>query len=686
MKRKIKNIYSKKYKDINSIIEKRYHFLMIIIGLILALLLINLFYIQIIKKSYYSEQLIKLTRNIVEGPTAPRGRIYDRNHRLIVDNQPIKVIYYKKQKNITTSEEIKLAYFLANNLEINYSKLTESMIRTFWLKNNYDEAKKKISTSEYKLLKERKLTSSDIEKLKLERITDDEINKYSDIDREAAYIYYLMNKGYSYDEKIIKGSDVSDYEYAFIASKSSELSGVDVKLSWERSYPYGDVFKSIIGTISSADSGIPLELKDYYLDKGYSLTDRVGTSYLEYQYDEYLRGTKSKYEITSNGKTLIEEGSRGNDIVLTIDIELQKAVEEILTEEVMKTKNEPNTDYYNRSFAIIADPKTGEILAMAGKQAVLKDGKYKIYDYTPGILTAPVVVGSIIKGASQIVGYNTGALQIGEVRYDNCVKLKGAPTKCSWMSLGRLDDIKALKQSSNTYQFYTAMKVAGVSYYYDMPFNPGSEPFKIYRDTFAEFGLGVKTGIDLPLESTGYKGSSEVGGLLLDFSIGQYDNYTPIQLSQYIGTIANNGNRLKPYLLKEVYKGTSNLSEKIYEAKSEVLNKVNTKDEYLNRVKEGFKAVMEYGGTGSGYIDHSHNPAGKTGTSQSFVDSDSDGVIDKETITNTFASYVPYDDPKVTFTVISPDIYYSDTGSTYQSSVNKRISKRISEKYFEIYG
>jgi len=493
-----------------------------------------------------------------------------------------------------------------------------------------------------------------------------------------------MNKGYSYAEKVIKDTDVTDYEYAFIASKASELNGVDVKLSWERSYPYGDIFKSILGSISSSESGIPLELKDYYLEKGYDLNDRVGTSYLEFQYDDYLRGTKNKYEITSNGKTLIEEGSKGNDIVLTIDIELQKAVEEILEEEIIRAKSEPNTKYYNRSFVIITNPKTGEILVMAGKQVIEKDGEYKIYDYTPGILTSPVVVGSIIKGASHIVGYNTGALKIGENRYDTCVKLKGAPEKCSWKSLGLLNDITALKHSSNTYQFYTALKLSGVSYYYDMPFNPGSEPFKIYRDTFAEFGLGVKTGIDLPLESTGYKGTNEVGGLLLDFAIGQYDNYTPIQLSQYMSTIANNGVRLKPYLLKEVYEG-NDLSKKIYEAKLVELNKVNTNQEYLDRVKEGFKAVMEYGGTGSGYVDRSYRPAGKTGTSQSFVDSDNDGKIDKETVTNTFASYAPYDDPEVTFTVISPDIYYSETGSEYQTSVNKRISKRVSQKYFEMY-
>lgn len=79
------------------------------------------------------------------------------------------------------------------------------------------------------------------------------------------------------------------------------------------------------------------------------------------------------------------------------------------------------------------------------------------------------------------------------------------------------------------------------------------------------------------------------------------------------------------------------------------------------------------------------NPAGKTGTSQSFIDSDGDGKVDKETVTTTFVAYAPYDNPQVTFTVISPDIYYSETGSTYQSTVNKRIAKEVSDAYFSIY-
>jgi len=237
-----------------------------------------------------------------------------------------------------------------------------------------------------------------------------------------------------------------------------------------------------------------------------------------------------------------------------------------------------------------------------------------------------------------------------------------------------------LAQSSNTYQFLTAINVGKGKYAYDKPLKIDTAAFETYRNTFKEFGLGVSTGIDLPVESLGYKGTSTKPGHLLDFSIGQYDTYTPIQLSQYIGTIANNGSRVKPYLLKGYY----NDGKITNQTERKELNKVNTEEKYMKRVKEGFEAVMKYG-TGVGYINMSYKPAGKTGTSQSFIDTDGNGVVDKETITTTFVSYAPSDNPKVTFTVISPDVSHSEGRSTYQSNINKRIADAISKKYFEIY-
>ncbi len=676
-----------KQKQIKEIIDKRFNILIGIVILVVLVLFISLFYVQIVKNEYYLSKVEALNQNIVLGSTAPRGRIYDRNHRLIVDNKPTKIIYYKRQNGVSKKDEVDLAYKLADMIKVPYDNLMTRNLKEFWLQNNPDLAKEKITDEEWKLLDERKLTLDDIEELKIERITKKELKKYKARDKEAAYIYYLMNKGYSYAEKVIKKEGITDEEYALVSENIHVLKGFNTRLDWEREYKYGDVFKTILGTVSTSESGIPYELKNYYLAKGYSMDDRVGTSYLEYQYEDILKGTKNKYEIDDNGEyKLVEAGKRGNDIVLTIDIKLQQAVEAILEKEVRKAVGEPNTQYYNRSFVVITNPKTGEILAMAGKQIVKKDGKYKIYDYTPGITTSPVVVGSIIKGASHIVGYNTGALKIGEYRDDACIKIAATPSKCSWTYLGRINDLDALKYSSNTYQFNTAIKVGKGNYVYNGPLSLKEEAFDIYRKTFNEFGLGVKTGIDLPVESLGYKGSNRVSGLLLDFSIGQYDTYTPIQLSQYMSTIANGGYRMKPYLLKGVYKPTSSkLTNLVSETKPVVLNKINTKNVYLNRVKEGLKMVLEPGGTGYGYIDLAYKPAGKTGTSQSFVDTNNDGVVDTETITHTFAAYAPYNNPKVTFTIISPDVSHQNGSYAYESGVNRRIATEVSKKYFEIY-
>ena len=654
----------------------------------MLVLLISLFNIQIMKNRFYEEKLGELTVTIIEGDSSPRGRIYDRNGVLIVDNKSVRTIYYKKPNRITTKEEIETAYLVAEYINVNYDKLTEDMLKKFWVLNNSSKAKKRITKEEWEKLEVRKLTSEDIEKLKLERVTEKDLSDYKELDKEACYIYNLMNKGYYYTEKAIKNLEVSPEEYSKIAEHLEELPGFNVKLDWERYYPYGDVFKTILGSVSSSSSGIPYNLKEYYLEKGYSLTDRVGTSYIEYQYEEYLKGKKATYQVNDDGSyTELTKGSRGSDIVLTIDIQLQKGIEEIIESELKKAKKENHTDYFDKSYVVINNPKTGEILAMAGKQiAKNKDGEYEIYDYTPGVITSSVTPGSIVKGASHIVGYNEGSLKIGEIRNDACIKIAATPLKCSFREYGNIDDIQALKYSSNTYQFLTAINVGEGNYTYNKALVINEKAFDTYRNTFKEFGLGVKTGIDLPNESLGYQGTNRLSGLLLDFSIGQYDTYTPIQISQYMSTIANDGVRMKPYLLKAVFDSNEeSLTKIIHQTKEKKLNKVKTERKYLDRVKEGFKQVVEPGGTGSGYIDYNYKAAGKTGTAQSFLDTDSDGSIDTATTTTTFAAYAPYDNPEVVFTVISPDVSPEEVSYDAMSRVNMRISQKVSKKYFEIY-
>ncbi len=678
------------YRNISDIIEKRYLFIFIIIILCFSLIMIRLFYLEGIKDEDYKVALSSSKQKIITSSSSPRGRIYDRNYNLLVDNEAVKTIYYKKPKGITSKEEVSLAYKMSEILDIDYSKQSEDTLKEFWILLNEEDARDLITDKEKKLYNERKLNDDDLLKLKKERITNEELDKLNDLDKEASYLYYLMNKGYSYAEKIIKNKNVTEEEYAYVSENINLLSGFNTKLDWERIYLYGNTFKTILGKVSSDSQGIPKEVAEDYLKKGYSLNDRVGISYLEYQYEDYLKGEKATYRLNSdNSYELVSPGKRGNDIVLTIDINLQQSVEDILKEEVYNAKGEVNTDYYNRSFVIVSDPKTGEVLAMAGKQVLFNDdGSKYIVDYTPGVFTLPVTPGSIVKGASIAVGYKYGAIDIGTVMYDECIKIKNTKEKCSWRNLGSLNDIKALQLSSNIYQFKIAMKVAGATYEYDEPLSIDKSAFNKYRDMYASFGLGVKTNIDLPLESIGYKGDSTLPGHLLDFSIGQYDTYTPLQLSVYINTIANSGTRLKPYLVKAIYApsvdGETVFGENIYKKEPEVVGTVSLDEKYMKRIQEGFYAVMQ-GSLGYGYMGLYNYSAGKTGTSQSFIDTDGDNIVDTETITSTFGGYAPYDNPKMSIVTVSPDVAHNNSNISYTSSVNKRITAKVTNKFFEIY-
>lgn len=677
-------------KVLEDVILKRYIFIIVIIFLCFGIIGVRLFSLQILSRDEYIVSLERAVEKRVESTSAPRGRIYDRNYNLLVDNVAVKTIYYKKENNITTKEEVELAYKVADLIEVDYSSLTDYRLKNFWYVQNKEDAKKKITDKEWKLNKERKLSDDDIVDLIFERISEEELGKFKDRDKEAAYIYYLMNKGYSYAEKVIKSKDITEKEYAVISENIDVLHGFNTKLDWERVYLYGDTFKSILGSVSSDTQGIPSELAEYYLDNGYSLADRVGISYLEYQYENYLKGTKAIYKVLpDNTYELVSEGKRGNDIVLTIDINLQKYLEEVLTSEVMNAKGEVNTEYYNRSFAVVSDPNSGEILAMGGKQIrEREDGSRYIVDYTPGIVTLPVTPGSIVKGASMLVGYKYGAINIGDTVQDDCIKIKDTPEKCSWKKLGLIDDVDALRMSSNYYQYLIAIKIGNGTYNYNEALKIDTDAFKKYRDMYSSFGLGVKTGIDLPVESLGYTGKSTLPGHLLDFAIGQYDTYTPIQLSQYINTLANGGTRLKPYLLKEVYSQSLNdedtFGELIYKTDVKALGKVDVDSKYIDRVKYGFNRTV-VDGLGNGYMGYYTNSGGKTGTSQSFIDTDGDNVVDTETITTSFIGYSPADNPKMSIVVVSPDISNSYGEVSYTSPATKRISAKIVNKYFEIY-
>lgn len=601
--------------------KKRFQILKIIIALVFAIIILKLFSVQIIHTKEYSNYVYNNSHAFWYSPSVPRGKIYDRNGKIVVDNAAIKTIYYIKNSKSTLKKEIETAYDLARNIDLDYTTLSSS---------NYEKF------------------------LEMSKSNENE-----EITKKAAYIYYLMNTGYSFAPKIIK-KEITDFEYVYLIS--SNLNGILISNDWKRKYESS--FKSLIGNISS----IPYESKAYYLNNGYSLNDKVGISYLEKIYENTLKGQKSKYEIKDGHLILIEPGKKGNDIYLTIDIDLQNYLDSLLETELIKTKKEYNTKYFNKIFVVIVDPNNGDILAISGKQIVKTTGGYKVYDYTPGTFLNSYTSGSVVKGASHIVGYNTNSLKIGEKRYDTCLKI-GNINKCSWTYLGYINDIDALKYSSNTYQFRTAINVGKGRYEYNKPLSIDENAFNIYRKVFNSFGLGTKTGIEFENETTGIKGTSTLPGFLLDLAIGQYDTYTPIQLAQYVGSLST-GKRYKLKLVKKV-------NDKIIE--DTVLNEIESEKKYLDRVRLGFREAAT-NGLGVNYIYY--KGSGKTGTAETFTDADNDGIVDTPTINKTFVGYFPYDNPKFAFSIVAPDIAY---GNSYGSNITQRISYNMTKKIYEMY-
>ena len=129
---------------------------------------------------------------------------------------------------------------------------------------------------------------------------------------------------------------------------------------------------------------------------------------------------------------------------------------------------------------------------MAGKQLVNEDGQTKVNDFALGTMTSSYPMGSTVKGATVLTGYQTGAIQPGAVQLDEPIKLKGTPTKSSWKTMGYINDLTALKMSSNVYMFKTAMNIAGVQYVRGGTLDIPQKAFDTMRYYFGQFGLGVK--------------------------------------------------------------------------------------------------------------------------------------------------------------------------------------------------
>ncbi|MCI0767753.1 penicillin-binding protein 2 [Bacillus sp. TL12] len=681
-------------------ISIRLNILFFCVFILFSAIIFQLGKVQIVDGETYKNQVEK-NENATTSIPVPRGKIYDREGKPVVDNRALRTITYTRLKGVSSEDILKTAEDIANILEISeeeINKLTEVDKKDYWMQLNKKRAKAKVTKQDEEKFREKGIEGKEldkrIEELRRKSITEEELAELTPQDLKVLVIKSKMSSGYQMTPQIIK-KDVTEQEYTRISENLAKFPGIDATVDWERNYVNGDLFRSVLGNITSAEEGLPKEHLDSYLVRGYNRNDRVGKSYIEQRYEDVLHGTKKevKDNIDKAGNVIqtetVSKGKSGNNLTLTIDMELQKKVEESIGKNLKAFKSsEPLMD---RAFVVMMDPKTGQLLSMAGKRLVEKDGKTEVEDFALGNMVTSYELGSAVKGATLLTGYETGAIQPGTQFYDTPMKFKGTRVKKSWnvSGFGNINDLRALQVSSNVYMFHTALQIAGVNYVPNSSLDIKQAAFDTMRYYFKQFGLGVPTGINLPNEITGQtRQKDSQPGFLLDFSIGQYDTYTPLQLAQYISTIANDGYRMQPQIVQEIREQTSKKEEigKVVQSiEPVVLNRVEVKSEYIDRVKEGFRWVFQEGdGTGVKYFQKApYKPAGKTGTAQTVYGGESKiGRNEKgeriECYNLTLVGYAPYDNPEIAFSVVVPWVHNDKSG------INSLIGKDILDIYFDL--
>ncbi|WP_084246104.1 peptidoglycan D,D-transpeptidase FtsI family protein [Planomicrobium okeanokoites] len=671
------------------------------IFLLFSMLILRLGYLQIVKGEDYARALAR-TEEVPVNTSVPRGRIFDSEGRVLVDNDPVSAITYTAMQTTKRSEMLDTARELAKLIEKDDKRVTERDKQDFYIMLNTEEATDKVTDEERQAIQNEEITEKEkqrkLDDLIREKITEEELASLTAEDIETLAIFREMTSGYALSPQIIKNEGVTPEEFARVSERLTDpkLKGVNTITDWKR-VKTSDL--TILGSTTTPEQGIPSSSLEYYLARDYSRNDRVGTSFLEQEYEHVLQGQKSVVKNITDGRGRVidtipaDEGKPGKDLMLTIDSELQSSVEDIVEKHLRQLKAGPNSQLVKDAYLVMMDPRTGEILSMVGKRIDRdENGKMVIQDHSYAAVTAAYASGSSVKGATLLTGYAQDAVEMNEYLVDEPLQIKDTPLKRSIFNktlFNRIpmSDLTAIERSSNVYMFKIALEIANETYAYKEPIDISASSFDTMRNSFAQFGLGIKTGIDLPFEGTGYDGGSSDGSKILDFAIGQYDTYTPMQLAQYISTIANDGYRMEPHLVKEI-RGAStdgkNLGpvETVIEPK--ILNRISNTQAEIDHLKKGMRNVYigNQGSARSYFKDTDYTAAGKTGTAEvQFYDDKTSPYYTKDSITTTHVGFAPYENPEVAYAVMIP---YITTNTSIVPPTSNLIVREALDKYFEL--
>lgn len=692
----MKYIRTPKPKREKSHIPFRLNLLFFFVFLLLAALVAQLAYLQILNGSKFEASVTSTDQTTITG-AVPRGLVYDSKGRDLVTNKANNAITYTKSVSVTGAQMYAVANRLAKYVTPTSTTLQKRDYIDYYLADT--AVNKKIIAA---LPKKQAAVTNTAKLYKYEvAYVQKHMPTLTADQKNAAIFYKTMNGATQLTTVYLKESGLTSQESAAVGEHLTSMPGVNLGTDWERSYPNGDSMTSIIGTVSSAKSGLPSDGLDAYLAEGYARNDRVGTSYLEKEYENILKGSKSRTDVTiGSSNNIVKEvqtykGSQGDNLNLTIDSAYQKKVEAILKSTFSSALSSGAARYSDGAYAIAMNPTTGAILAIAGVQH--NTATNKTTDDALGVMDRAFAMGSAVKGATVL-----GALQDGVITVNNntlpdtAIYLKGTSVKKSVYPIGTFSSLNAetaLEVSSNIYMMHLAMLEANAKYKANDYMIMNNDIFSKMRGYFAQFGLGQKTGVDLPGEIAGLKGSNYLNGQLavgsaLDLSYGNYDTYTLIQMAQYISTIANNGYRMKPYIVKSISKTLSDGSNGpvVDTTMPTVEGRIKNTQAQIDLVKQGmWEVVHGTNGWTTATSLNTLNPgvAGKTGTAQTFTRKDPNDSTSEllETTTLSFVGFAPAKNPQIAIAVVVPNLQGDDL-----SNYNLTIAKQMFSDYYSMNG
>lgn len=638
-------------------------FIIYIIGIIL---LLQLFSLQIINGATYRETSnVKLSRESLL--YASRGNITDNSGEILATVD----ISYNVELYKTKLESEELNSSILNTIKV-LEKNGDIYTDTFPIKINpfeYTISGQKLSNwkKTYKLDEETTAEEAFNYFKKKYKISQEDVE---DIRKIIAIRYRISTEGYSQTRSITISENICKESVSEFSEKNDLFGGISIAVKAIRTYPNGKLASHILGYIGKIN-GDEYTLKK---EEGYLINDYIGKTGIEKLFEKYLKGTNGTKQIdmdvdgTITDEYTEEEAIQGSTLVLTIDAKLQEVTEKALQDTINNIRDGAygkNRQYPATAGAIVVmNVKNGEVLAMASNPDFepelfvngISQDKYNEYREVNALynraISGAYAPGSTFKLLTAITALQEGKVGINEKINDSGPYPLGHHPAC-WLYNqqrsvhGYLNVTNAIKYSCN-YFFYESGYRAGIE----------------QIDRYARyFGLGIKTGIELPSESAGILASPEITrnknngevwtvGYTLNASIGQGDNsFTPIQMAKYISTLVNGGKKINPTLIKSIKltNGGEVSKSEISEYTKEILGQVEEVEnieisqEYIDVILEGMRDVTsENGGTAyTIFKDLNITIGGKTGSAQT-----SNG-------TNAcFVGFAPYDEPEIAIAVV----------------------------------